>query len=306
MKVSSPIVMAYPGPPRRAAGLLRIILLALVLVTAFFYFHRSPQPASLGSPLHESTSPGTDVLKTQHPAGPAKPAVEPPSKEGPKDKESTKEAPAAKPAESKETAHPIDSLIATAEKTYDDLMKKETHDLKTAAKVYRERRGRHPPPGFDDWFKFAQDNGAVIVEDFFDQIYHDLNPFWGLSPATMRKEGWDHEMTINIRDRKASAGSDWFWTQIWLNLTQTIEHLLPDMDIALNAMDEPRVVAPWEKINEYMEIERKERAMPPAAEVVSVFQSLPKPAEGDRDVPTREKNWEKTRVYLTLPCWLFC
>ena len=102
-------------------------------------------------------------------------------------------------------------------------------------------------------------------------------------------------MTINIRDKHATAGSDWFWTQIWLNLTKTIEHLLPDMDIPLNAMDEPRIVTPWEKINEYVEIERKGRSMPPAKEVTSEWKKLPPPTEGDFDVKTRDKKWENTR-----------
>jgi hypothetical protein len=113
----------------------------------------------------------------------------------------------------------------------------------------------------------------------------------------MRKEAWDYEMTINIRNHTASTGSEWFWTQIWLNLTKTIEHMLPDMDIALNAMDEPRVVAPWEDINRYMETERKTRVMAPAHEVISEFQHLALPGELDREVKTRDKEWEDTSKY---------
>jgi hypothetical protein len=193
--------------------------------------------------------------------------------------------------------HPIDTLIEAAEKTFSDLLKKESHDIKTAAAEYRKRRGRHPPPGFDVWFEFAQGNNAVIVEDFFDQIYHDLGPFWGLKPSIMRREAQDYEMTINVRNQNASANSYWFWTQIWLNLTQTIEHMLPDMDIALNAMDEPRIVLPWEDVNKFMEMERATRSMPPPKEVISQFQTLSdKP---DPEVKVRPKNWVETRMF---PC----
>ena len=140
-----------------------------------------------------------------------------------------------------------------------------------------------------------------MVEDFFDQIYHDLGPFWGLAPSTIRKESWDSEITINIRGGKASAGSTWFWTEIWLNMTQTIQHLIPDMDIPLNAMDEPRILVPWEEINGYMEKERGSRTMPPASEVVSDFQKLDLPGLGekDKDVETREKNFEEV-----CKCWI--
>jgi hypothetical protein len=312
------MVMAYPGPPRRKTGVVRTILLTVFILSAIYYLRR-------GAP-RVPTFEGLDLTTAHLPTTPQnpsadlemKPPVEPPAKEVPVKEEPVKETPVTKPdakpdvkpdaspvAEAK-GSHPIDTLIAAAELEFNAVLKKESHDLKTAAAVYRERRGRHPPPGFDEWFKFAQDNNAVMVEDFFDQIYHDLNPFWGLPAKVMRKEGWDHEMAINIRDKKASAGSTWFWTQIWLNMTQTIEHLLPDMDIPLNAMDEPRVVAPWEKISEYMEIERKERAMPPAADVVSKFQKLPPPTEGDKDVETREKNWEQTRKYLMFTLLEYC
>lgn len=134
-----------------------------------------------------------------------------------------------------------------------------------------------------------------MVEDFWDQIYHDLEPFWALSSDELRKGAWDYEMTINIRGGKATAGSDWFWTQIWLDMIQTIEHLLPDMDIALNAMDEPRLVVPWEDMREYMNKASASRGMVPAKDVISAFESLASPGEGpERSFQLPEKDWEDT------------
>jgi phosphoglycolate phosphatase-like HAD superfamily hydrolase len=188
--------------------------------------------------------------------------------------------------------HPIDVLIANAEDDFKKVLARESRTVTKAAKAYRERRGRHPPPGFDQWFQFAQENDAVIVEDFFDRIYHDLNPFWGLDPKIIRKEAWDFEMTINIRNHNASAQSDWFWTQIWLEMFKTIEHLLPDMDVALNAMDEPRLVVPWEEIATYMYEAERNRKLTPVDEVISTFEKLPAPGEGEKGPVTREKHWE--------------
>lgn len=288
-------MMAYPGPPRRAGGLLRYVVLAVVIVSVLFYLRNSSLNAALSSVHSPIQVTPTHLPDVPIPQNPTKPDFEAPAKAA-----SPEEPPAAPsepafqetPASPKGAAHPIDTLIESAEKTFQGLLGKESHDLKSAAAEYRKRRGRHPPPGFDEWFKFAQENKAVMVEDFFDQIYEDLSPFWGLPAATMRKEAWAYEMTINVRGHNATTGSDWFWTKIWLDMTKTIEHLLPDMDLALNAMDEPRIVVPWEEINKYMETERETRSMPPPSEVISEFQSLgPKP---DPEVEVRNKDWEKT------------
>lgn len=171
--------------------------------------------------------------------------------------------------------HPIDRLIQDAEKDFKAKLAKSTQTLSDAAAAYRKRRGRHPPPGFDKWHEFATKRNAIIVEDFWDQIYDDLEPFWALEPAWIRKDAREVEMRIEIRDHKASTRSDWFWTLVWLEMIQTIEHLLPDMDLALNAMDEPRVVVPWEEIDRYAEKAAKTRGMADAQRVVSEFGKLP-------------------------------
>jgi hypothetical protein len=117
--------------------------------------------------------------------------------------------------------HPIDALIKSAEAEYTHKLSQEAKTLNEAAARYRERRGRHPPPGFKEWYEFATKHNAIMVEDFWDQVYHDLGPFWAIEASQIRREAWDFEMTINIRDHVASAGSDWFWTQIWLKLIKT-------------------------------------------------------------------------------------
>jgi hypothetical protein len=158
--------------------------------------------------------------------------------------------------------HPIDKLIEDAQRKYDDFLAKETTSLAEAAGEYRKRRGRHPPPGFHAWHDFAMDRDAIMVEDFFDMIYHDLAPFWGMPPDQLRREAKHNEKCISIRNGKATANDDFFWARIWLDLIKTIEEYLPDLDIALNPMDEPRLIVPWEIINEYMKKERQSRKTP--------------------------------------------
>src|SRR6266576_2073678 len=51
--------------------------------------------------------------------------------------------------------HPIDELIAAAEADFGVVLAKEAKSLDVAAKAYRKRRGRHPPPGFEEWYNFT-------------------------------------------------------------------------------------------------------------------------------------------------------
>lgn len=205
--------------------------------------------------------------------------------------------------------HPIDQLLYDAQTDFNDLLAKESKTLAEAAHAYRKRRGRHPPPGFDKWYEFAKQNDAIVVEDFFDQVYHDIEPFWGIPTGVIRKEAYSFEMSIHIREGKAKSTSDWFWTLIWLDMIKSIEHLLPDMDMPLNAMDEPRLVVPWEDINKYMNKASQTRIFHKPADVVSEFQHLPKPGRHDRKVKIPFKRWEKTsrsHIRHTLNVWLTC
>ncbi|MCJ1365947.1 hypothetical protein MMC16_005072 [Acarospora aff. strigata] len=258
--MTSPIANAFAASPRRQLGFIRYLVVAVLLLSVIWLYRSSSLPATFKG-LKPNTPP-TSILQDNY------------------------------------GAHPIDLLIQAGEEEFDNLLSKQKYDVNAAAAEYRKRRGRHPPPGFEAWFEFAKEKGAVMVEDFWDQIYHDLGPFWGLPADQIRRDAKDFEMTINVRNGKATAGSDWFWTKIWLNLIQTIEQHVPDMDIALNAMDEPRLVVPWEDINRYMEAERASRSMPPPEEVISQYGGL---AGVDQDrMPTSNKEWEDTQPYYSI------
>jgi hypothetical protein len=192
-------------------------------------------------------------------------------------------------------SHTADGLVREAQARFEGWIADETRSLEEAAAAYRRRRGRHPPPGFDVWWKFATDRKAVMVEEFWDQIYHDVRPFWALEPAAIRREAATYDMTISIRNGTATAESDWFWTQIWLTLMQSLASVLPDMDIPVNAMDEPRVVVPWEEIAAYVAAEEKGRKMVRPEQVVGDYQALPRPAEVETGREVADKAWERER-----------
>lgn len=170
-----------------------------------------------------------------------------------------------------EDQHPIIELLRRAEEVFDDVLAKETRTLKDAAREYRERRGRQPPPGFDKWWEYARDNNAIIVEDFWDQIYHDLNPLWALDPKDMLYDVRRQNRQMKIRNKVVTTDSDHFWMPIWQELIQTVAEGLPDMDMSMNSMDEPRMWVPWEKMTGYMEVEGQKRRVALPAELTDKF-----------------------------------
>ncbi|KAK2060090.1 capsular associated protein [Colletotrichum caudatum] len=312
-------LMTPAFPPRRPSSFLRYAAVVVFVIVLFYYF--DPRYPREPSTRVQSDKP-EQIPQNENPVptpptqadGSEKPIPQPESTPIPLPAQTHNDAAAAaaaKPAfEDSNLAHglskkqhPIDTLIKEAGETFNELLKRETKTLPDAAKAYRERRGRHPPPGFDAWFQFAQERGAVIVEDFFDQIYHDLRPFWGVEPARVRKEAAEWEMVIQVRKGRASRESDWFWTVHWTDMIKTIEHLLPDMDIPLNPMDEPRMVVPFEDMEQYMKNAELAQAqgMPDPTQVVNKFQTLPKnKKELDRNVKVQKKHWDK----VTKQYWL--
>jgi len=170
--------------------------------------------------------------------------------------------------------HPIDDLVERAEQELVDLLAKETHDVQSANDAYLSRRGRRPPPGFGDWFRFAQDKKAVIVEEFFDRIYHDLNPFWAITASEMRRQASAWRFRVTIRAGKAGAVGDEVerpWLDLWQDLVGTVAENLPDLDIPINEMDESRVVVPWETINENMAVASRAQRVVSASDAVTTY-----------------------------------
>ncbi|KAK1569677.1 capsular associated protein [Colletotrichum navitas] len=320
-------LMTPAFPPRRPSSLLRYAVVVIFVIALFYYFDpryprepstrlQSEKPEQIPQKENPVPPPPTQVDGSEKPISQPESTPILPSVQAHTDAAAAAAATSAsaavgkpvpggsKPADgSFKKPHPIDTLIKEAGETFDGLLKKESKTLTDAAKAYRERRGRHPPPGFDAWFQFAQDHRAVIVEDFFDQIYHDLRPFWGVEPARIRKEAAEWEMVIQVRKGRASRESDWFWTVHWTDMIKTIEHLLPDMDIPLNPMDEPRMVVPFEDMEQYLKNADLAQAqgLPDPTQVLSTFQTLPKnKKELDRNVKVQKKYWDK----VTKQFWL--
>jgi hypothetical protein len=156
--------------------------------------------------------------------------------------------PKPRPIENTEV-HPISRLIDDAQKSFQQTLGRQSKTLDDAVKEYRRRYGIPPPPHFDKWFAFARKNSVQMIDEF-DQIHDLMTPFWGLSPKTIRaraKEalGYDNFLIgISIRDhRVTNVGDDAEWQPAATKgMLEKFIQYLPDMDLAFNVHDEPRVV----------------------------------------------------------------
>ena len=177
--------------------------------------------------------------------------------------------------------HYIDELVRRATGDFEKLMSRETHGVHESAEAYRIKRGRHPPPGFDNWVTFAEEVNATIVEDLFDQIYHDLGPFWGVPASQMRAAVDAWPFVISVRGGSVGQRTDRERDNMnaWQNMVSQIAHMLPDLDMAVNEMDESRLFATWDTVTHYINVGNEKRKQYPIGsfQSISEYPTLPPP-----------------------------
>ncbi|WOO78997.1 Beta-1,2-xylosyltransferase 1 [Vanrija pseudolonga] len=106
--------------------------------------------------------------------------------------------------------HPIYDLITRSNQAWETKLERASKTLDQAVKEYRRRYGRNPPRGFDKWWAWAQKHN-IKLPDEYDQIHEDLEPYWAISPAELRKlrtEASELEgtYTITCRASRSKAG----------------------------------------------------------------------------------------------------
>ncbi|KAF8066953.1 hypothetical protein FPV67DRAFT_1768934 [Lyophyllum atratum] len=82
--------------------------------------------------------------------------------------------------------HPIFELIRNAEAEWDVKVARSSKTVDEAAAEYERRYKRQPPLGFDDWWAYVEENN-VQLPDEYDQIYRDLEPYWGMDPKDLQE-----------------------------------------------------------------------------------------------------------------------
>jgi hypothetical protein len=154
-------------------------------------------------------------------------------------------------------SHPIQRLI------YDTRVEADrwavhasvSRTLRVAVQEYKERNhGRDPPPKFDVWYKFATERNSPII-DHFAQIGSDILPFWAFPPDKIRQS---LDLVASQPDIAIVKVEDGFTShnlpkdsphhpilEDLLSIMLRFEEHLPNMEIAVNLNEQPRVLAPW-------------------------------------------------------------
>ncbi|EXJ78882.1 hypothetical protein A1O1_09284 [Capronia coronata CBS 617.96] len=172
--------------------------------------------------------------------------------------------------------HPIAQLMQAADDRFRAYESGISTSFRQTVEKYRSRYGRHPPPGFKDWYKFARERNVFNIDDF-EQIMDDLRPFWAANPSELRTHaahmGEDPKFgvaVIHIRNHTIVQADNPSWrSETMETVISKFVEFLPDMDIPMNRLDQPRVVVPWEDMQEMLQKEYETRTMPP--EVMDTF-----------------------------------
>jgi hypothetical protein len=144
--------------------------------------------------------------------------------------------------------HPIKTLFRRAEAEFNELIANQSTTFEMAASEYLHRYRRDPPPGFKVWYEYAVRHESVIIDEF-DVVNDALSPFWGLSGLEVKRaldRIRDNGPLIShcrLSDGTISAGCKSLGTEL-LRLLQEPElsQYLPEVDILINTLDEPRVL----------------------------------------------------------------
>lgn len=166
--------------------------------------------------------------------------------------------------------HPIAHLMQEADTAFRQSELTRSNSFRETVRTYRKTHGRHPPPGFKDWYKYARKRNVHNIDDF-EQIMDDIRPFWAVEPRVLRNLAanmWrrkdDGISGIHIRNHKIANETMPGWrSEALVTLIKKFVKYLPDMDIAMNRLDQPRVVVPWDDMQALLYNESLTRRTPP-------------------------------------------
>lgn len=123
----------------------------------------------------------------------------------------------------------------------------------------------------------------------------DLRPFWAVDPKVIRKMAAklseneaDGVSGVHIRNKRVSFLTNKSWrSEAMAKLISPFVKYLPDMDIAINVLDQPRLVVPFEDMQALLTAEVESRQMIP-----DTIDSFTKGMEFFRDKHKAPGDWD--------------
>lgn len=147
------------------------------------------------------------------------------------------------------TRHPIEVLSNYWTHELDNMLNRQSKTVEEAITEYKRRYKRMPPPGFEDWFHYAQKHNSVIIDDY-DSIDSSISSIRSLTPSQILEAVSSAVSSADARLVSYSTADGAFEGAIffkWMgekltNLFADLDQPLPKLSLALNALDEPRVL----------------------------------------------------------------
>ncbi|KAK5132395.1 hypothetical protein LTR08_009125 [Meristemomyces frigidus] len=208
--------------------------------------------------------------------------------------------------------HPVDQLVRDAEASWLSTLQQQSHSLEAAVAEYKRRYRTPPPPNFDKWYEFAKRKNVQLIDEY-DTIYHSLLPFWALPPATIRARvreacgfGGNNLMCLLVRDGSAAhveGGQEWL-QQAAVGMMEQFVQYLPDMDLAFNVHDEPRVVVPHDELSRLVQIAVNESLPAALANPAPNNAFSPRPADVKKGKRIAEVKTTRFNVFAHQPTWI--
>lgn len=161
-------------------------------------------------------------------------------------------------SDSNPVMHPIRQLAAKADLEFHTMINKQSRTLSACCAEYERRYGRKPPPHFDKWFKAARDRDFLLTDEF-DSMMAAMEPLWGVAPSDIRArlenvisasqgEGM-YRFTVSQGKQSFTNPQNWMGSIFNYWFSPEILQTLPDMTLAMNTMDEPKVVVPHDMLS---------------------------------------------------------
>ncbi|KAH6853560.1 glycosyltransferase family 90 protein [Chaetomium sp. MPI-CAGE-AT-0009] len=197
--------------------------------------------------------------------------------------------------------HPLIKIISDARIEADRWLVHATvsNSLPVAVQEYRERHnGRDPPQKFDIWYDFAKERRSVIL-DHFPQMEKDILPFWGMPPSKIkegiRRAAAEPDMALfqieNGEPRHNLPPSSAYKPVVddLVDLVKDFAKHLPDMELAINLNERPRVLAPWDDVQRSINAANQKRVSKLLPRTSDSLGEMPaaRATTGD-NVPTKE------------------
>ncbi|RVD88596.1 uncharacterized protein DFL_002774 [Arthrobotrys flagrans] len=180
--------------------------------------------------------------------------------------------------------HPIAHLMEHSLNEFEAMKQRQSTSLRDAVRNYKKRYGMAPPPNFDKWYEFAVSRKSLLVDEY-DTIFHQIQPFWGMPPKMIRERarealGFPQALLrLSLRNGAVidtSDGEEWQRTAT-VGMIENFRQWLPDMDLAFNTHDEPRVVVPTEEMSTLVS---RAKSMEFVGTPMNTFTGFPKDEQG--------------------------